>query len=80
MDDPDEFREMQELIARQFELALRGERPVFCVLCKRPFRCYEASSATSLYRVIYPFRHAIKRGRILCPGSMMQATLAPYDG
>lgn len=78
MNDPEEFREMQELIRRQFELALAGERPVYCVVCKRPFRCIEVTAPTSIFRVVHPYRHSIPGpGRDLCPGSEMQAALSP---
>ena len=75
--DPDEFRELQELVKRQFELALAGERPVYCCVCRRPFRCLEVTAPTSVFRVVWPYRHAIVGGRTLCPGSEMQALLTP---
>tara|TARA_R110000737_G_scaffold47134_4_gene67029 strand:+ start:948 stop:1184 length:237 start_codon:yes stop_codon:yes gene_type:complete len=75
---PDDYRERLEMVRRQFELALKGDRPVFCALCNRPFRCHEVTAATSKLRVIWPYRHAIKKGRTLCPGSEMHAVLAPY--
>tara|TARA_R110000764_G_scaffold36736_1_gene81927 strand:+ start:9572 stop:9811 length:240 start_codon:yes stop_codon:yes gene_type:complete len=75
--DADEFRELQELVKRQFELALAGERPVYCCVCRRPFRCIEITAPTSVFRVVFPFRHAIAGTRALCNGSEMQALLTP---
>ena len=77
MSDPDEYRERLEMIRRQYDMAIKGERPVFCALCRRPFRCYVVTAPTSRIRVIRPYRHAIKKGRTLCPGSEMQSTLTP---
>ena len=74
----DDHRERLEMIRRQFDLALKGDRPVFCALCSRPFRCHEVTAPTSVLRVIHPYRHAIKKGRTLCPGSNMHAILVPY--
>jgi hypothetical protein len=76
--DSEEFREMQELIRRQFELALAGERPVYCVTCARPFRCHEITMLTSRFRVVWPYRHSVPGpSRQLCAGSEMQALLVP---
>ena len=78
MNDPDDYAERMAMIKRQFELALAGERPVFCLVCKRPFRCIEVTAPTSAFRVIFPYRHSVPGpGRSLCDGSEMQATLTP---
>lgn len=78
MNEEDENAELHELIRRQFELALAGERPVYCAVCKRPFRCHEITQPTSRFRVVWPMRHAINAEvRTLCPGSEMQAHLTP---
>jgi len=77
-EDSKEYQELQEMIRRQFELALNGERPVFCAVCSRPFRCREVTAPTSAFRVVHPYRHAIGRGnRNICPGSTIQALLTP---
>ncbi len=81
MSDEENFRELQEVVRRQFEVALAGGRPVHCAVCGRPHRpCrgIEVTAPSSRYRVVWPYRHAVGRGnRNLCLGSEMQALLTP---
>ncbi len=74
---PEEYAKLQKVLTTQFELALAGERPVFCKGCSRPFRARETTQYGDFFRSVAPYRHAVPAGRELCPGSEEHATLNP---
>ncbi len=74
---PEEYSEVQKMITHQFELALAGERPVYCLRCSRPFRCRETTKFGDMFRSVHPYRHAVQGGRGICPGSSEPAVLTP---
>ena len=78
--DPEEWAEFVRMAQRQFELALEGRRPVFCIQCHRPFRARRGSGQDDEVRdAIYPFRHSCPApiSRAICPGSHQLASLTP---
>jgi len=68
----------EEQASAEFDRALVGDRKVYCLVCKRPFRAVLPDYRTD-FRVIWPEAHnapgAINRAA--CRGSWMQATLEP---
>lgn len=74
---PEDWAELMRMAQRQYELALKGERPVFCVVCGCPFRARRGDEPeVEVPDAIYPYRHAL-HGRELCPGSHRLASLTP---
>lgn len=74
---PDRQSELSKLVTIQFDLALAGNRPVFCQKCFRPFKARETTKFGDLYRTVMPYRHSASGGRDICLGSFDHAVLAP---
>jgi len=70
-EDSEDFAELLRMAQRQYELALKGERPIFCLVCHRPF------DARLHDRKVYPRYHAMRGSRELCPGTHRLASLTP---
>ncbi len=70
--------DIQRMIRMQYELALAGERPVFCAECHRPFKARETTQPEDVFRSVKPYRHAVAgKSREVCHGSYLNATLRP---
>lgn len=76
--DADDWAELIRRAQEEYESALRGDRPVFCMDCGRPFRARRGDVSDGEQEgAVYPFRHARAGVRFKCPGSHRLATLSP---
>ena len=74
----EDFLELLRMAQRQFQLALDGERPIFCQCCQRPFTARRGCHPGEVEGAVYPRLHSVPgKGRDLCPGSHRMASLTP---